>query len=367
MPKLSTDLMKNRRIFIRNFEAGRLLESFIVAAVASVLAIRLFLDLTGYPQISGGGLHVAHVLWGGLLMLAAIIILLSFVGRAAERVAAIAGGLGFGMFIDEVGKFVTSDNNYFFRPAVAVIYVMFILIFLVARAIQTNHNYSDLEYLLNALRDMEEVALRDMDEDEKARALNHLAQCDPRNPLVAHLKESLTSVDLTSPPRPSIYARVKRLLTDFYQRIARRPWFTFGVISFFVVQLAIKIVYVFVLLFFVGFGWERILEMRLIGHLAGQMRHLTFIDWADIASSLLSSLFVLCGVLLIRRTRLFAYRMFARSILISIFLTQVFAFYREQFSALLGLVFNIIILVVLRFMIDQERLKAESSRKADAV
>ena len=74
------------------------------------------------------------MLWGGLLMLAALVIVLSFLGRAAERVSAIIGGIGFGMFIDEVGKFVTSDNNYFFRPAASLIYVIFILLFLVARA-----------------------------------------------------------------------------------------------------------------------------------------------------------------------------------------------------------------------------------------
>lgn len=358
--------MRSQRIFIRNFEAGRFLESFIVAAVASVLMIRLFLDLTGYPQISGGGLHVAHVLWGGLLMLAAIIILLSFLGRAAERVSAVVGGIGFGMFIDEVGKFVTSDNNYFFRPAVALMYVMFILIFLVARGLQTNQNFSDLEYLLNALREMEEVALHDMDKDEKERALNHLERSDPLNPLVAYLKDSLARADLISPTRPSIYARGKRLITEFYQWIARRTWFTFALICFFVIQLVVKILYVFILVFFVGLGWERILNVRVIGHIAGQMQHLTFVDWADIASSLLSGFFVLCGVLQIRRSRLFAYRMFARSILISIFLTQVFAFYKEQFSALLGLAFNILILIVLRFMISQERLRADSSQKAVA-
>jgi hypothetical protein len=90
------------------------------------------------------------------------------------------------------------------------------------------------------------------------------------------------------------------------------------------------------------------------------MQHLRFADWAEIVSSLLSGFFVLCGVLQIRRSRLFAFRMFARSILVSIFLTQVFAFYREQFSALLGLVFNILILIVLRFIISQERLKVVS-------
>lgn len=353
--------MRSQRIFIRSAGAGRFLESFIVAAVASVLAIRLFLDLTGYPQIGGGGLHIAHVLWGGLLMLAAIIILLSFLGRAAEQVAAITGGIGFGMFIDEVGKFVTSDNNYFFRPAAALIYVIFILVFLVARAIQTNQNFTDLESLLNALREMEEVASHDMDEDEKKRALDHLERSDPRNPLVAALKDSLARTDLISPPHPSLYTRSNRLATSFYQYVARLRWFTFGVICFFMIQLLIKILYVFVLVFFIGLGWERILDAHIVGYIAGRMQHLAFIDWAEIASSLLSGFFVLCGVLQIRRNRLFAFRMFARSVLISIFLTQVFAFYKEQFSALLGLVLNILILVVLRFMIGQERLKAAST------
>jgi MFS family permease len=91
---------------------------------------------------------------------------------------------------------------------------------------------------------------------------------------------------------------------------------------------------------------------------AEQMLHLSAFDWAGISFSLLSAFFVLCGVIFLRRSRLFAYRMFERSILVSIFLSQVFAFYKEQFSALVGLLFNIIILLALRFMIEREKTAA---------
>jgi hypothetical protein len=42
-------------------------ELFLFTAVATVLVVRTALAVTGYPQVGGGGLHVAHVLWGGLL------------------------------------------------------------------------------------------------------------------------------------------------------------------------------------------------------------------------------------------------------------------------------------------------------------
>ena len=118
-------------------EAGDHIEVFLVSAVAAILAIRGYLRLTGYPQLGDDDIHIAHMLWGGLLMVASILILLIFLSKTAEKFATVIGGLGFGTFIDEVGKFVTQDNNYFFKPAVAIIYTIFILVFLSVRAIQT--------------------------------------------------------------------------------------------------------------------------------------------------------------------------------------------------------------------------------------
>src|SRR5256886_16802432 len=99
-----------------------LLDTFLVAAIATVIVIRIFLEATGYPQLGGGGLHIAHVLWGGLGMLVAIVLLLLYLSPTTRLVAAIVGGAGFGAFVDELGKFVTSDNDYFFKPTAAILY-----------------------------------------------------------------------------------------------------------------------------------------------------------------------------------------------------------------------------------------------------
>ena len=64
-------------VFVRSVYAEILLEDFFVSAVASVLAIRFYLHVTGFPQLGVGPLHIAHMLWGGLLMLIALVILLA--------------------------------------------------------------------------------------------------------------------------------------------------------------------------------------------------------------------------------------------------------------------------------------------------
>ena len=100
----------------RNADLGMLHRVLLRRRVATIVCIRTQLWLTHYPQLGGHGLHIAHLLWGGLLMVISLGILLSLLGRRARQPAAIVGGVGFGFFIDELGKFITSDNNYFFKP-----------------------------------------------------------------------------------------------------------------------------------------------------------------------------------------------------------------------------------------------------------
>ena len=80
----------------RNPAAGRHRTGFLVATVATVPLSRSALALNGYPYLGGGRLHVARVVWGGLLTPLAFVLLLSFAGPVVRPAGAPLGGSGSG-------------------------------------------------------------------------------------------------------------------------------------------------------------------------------------------------------------------------------------------------------------------------------
>jgi hypothetical protein len=70
--------------FPRDLGAARYLDLFVVGGVSAVLAIRFILRITGYPSLGGARFHIAHMLWGGLLMAAVLLTGLSFPAHAAH-------------------------------------------------------------------------------------------------------------------------------------------------------------------------------------------------------------------------------------------------------------------------------------------
>lgn len=119
-----------------NDDSSESILTMLLWAVASLLSTRLFLELTGYPQVGGGDWHVAHALFGGVLMTIGMMMVLSFKGEEVRKWAGAIFGIGLGWFVDEMGKFISSDNNYFFQPAISLAYGFFVLIFLFYRFIE---------------------------------------------------------------------------------------------------------------------------------------------------------------------------------------------------------------------------------------
>lgn len=289
---------------VRDAEVGRYLERLLVVAVVTILVTRGYLQATGFPQIGSGGLHIAHMLWGGLLMLLANVMLLALLGRHVRRVASVVAGIGFGLFIDELGKFITSDNDYFYRPTIALIYVISIVLFLAFRYIERRAPLSDLEQQANA----------------SATALD------------ASLGQRRDGED----GGPVGLFTVVRQARD---RLVRQHWLHRVVVAAFALEAVLAAIAGVVL--FLGVGPIAV---------AGQIER-SFAAIGHLVASSVELLLVVIGVVCLPRSRLRAYHWLRLSVLVSIFCSQGFLFYEQQLGALGGLALDLLMLAVLDAML----------------
>jgi hypothetical protein len=377
--------------FVRSLNGEDQLENLLVAGVASVLVIRLYLSITGFPQISPGNLHIAHVLFGGLFMLAALFMGLGFLSKPAQEWAAILGGIGFGAFIDEVGKFLTQDNNYFFQPSIALIYITFIAIYIAIRAVFNSRPLNSLEKVANTFEFIKQGAINGLNRDEEQTLLKLLDQIDINDPYYAHLKEMRGNVKIVYSRQPYVLNRLKHWIDDLYQKVNTRWWFE-GIINTFFALTAVTgiaavvgivswpwnlvigiTVGIIILLALLQFWKSRIPNLQTllsVGVIAAFLLmvwavlisraniDLSFAEWVRLIASSISAILIIAGGIFMARSRLSAYLMYHKAILVSILLTQIFAFYQEQLSAVFGLVMSILILFGLRYMINREKVKA---------
>ncbi|HKY73917.1 MAG TPA: hypothetical protein VJ246_01235 [Patescibacteria group bacterium] len=272
-------LKKRLTLSERTFATDYLLH-FSIAAVVMVMATRAYLHLFNYPQLGTGGLHIAHVLWGGLFLTAAVLIALLVSGRAAGYLTALLGGMGFGLFIDEIGKFITKDNNYFYQPTAVIVYLAFLGLFFLLRRV--------------------------------------------------HAKDHTTLVELT---QQSYLMRLQRDIRNRYMLASSKHRF----------QSALQLIlwgYAFVILvqFVVmiwgfllsrGGGWAALLR-------AEDVVENTRVVWSSVfllMSNVIAAACITVGAIRSRRSRSVAYLWYERATIVWIFFTQVFMFYRDQFSA----------------------------------
>jgi len=144
--------------FIKRENASDLILIIMISALITLLVTRFLLNLFGWPTISFGVWHIAHVLWGGLGMMIGIILILATYGERIRRTAAIISGIGWGLFIDEIGKYLTKKNDYWFQPAIIFIYISFIILFLVYRYFEKKQIKDPRMLLYSTIGQLENVA-----------------------------------------------------------------------------------------------------------------------------------------------------------------------------------------------------------------
>jgi hypothetical protein len=329
--------------FIRNIDADSYFENFLIAAVSSILLIRFFLTITGNPSLGGENFHIAHMLWGGLIMSIAISILLSFLNGTTDHLSSILGGIGFGVFIDELGKFITRDNNYFFQPTIAIIYVIFIILFLISRLIPKYKAYTQKEYLINAIEILKDAVVDDLDKEEKKLARQYLRKADTDDPIVKTLQKLFNEIETIPSPTPSIITKIIRFFRKEYHRLMISRTFFIALFSIFVIQSLATIIFLFIIYYL---SFARFVTLQL-----------SFSEWGLLFSSIIAGITMILGLRHFRSNRLEAYQLFQSAVLINVFLTQFFLFYLYQFSALIGLLLNLSLYLSLKYVIQRTKEK----------
>ena len=280
------------------------------------------------------------MLFGGIGMLVALLASLTFLGRRTRIFAAIVGGAGFGAFIDELGKFITSDNDYFYQPAVALIYVVFVLLFIAGERLTTDSHPTPDERLAQALDVVTSATIEGYPKREREQASQLLAESDPKNPLVPALEHALARIAATPEPAESLAEREAQRVARSYTWLVGQRWFLMlvlviaGVVTLFNLRsLSITIL-------------TDPVDQRLQVYVESTTGCIDrYRDCRRVAG---------CGPALSTEFPLTAFHWFRRSVLVSLLVAQPLAFYEQQLTALIGLALNLVLLSALEFGIARE-------------
>jgi hypothetical protein len=347
--------MQQRLKFLRLWKlvqrenAARYLLISLLSFVASVTVVRIFLALTGYPQLGSGTLHIAHVLWGGLILYIAAILPLIYLNPRLHVICAILSGVGVGLFIDEVGKFITRQNDYFFPAAASIIYVFFLLVLILVVILRRPATMDGRAELVQALETVREQLYHPLEPAERAhmeKDLTKVLQSDESElhiSLARYLLEFIQSDPRTlSEPRPTWWTRLSARLTPWQSE--RRLRLVLGVgmalLGLFTLKNPAQV-------------WleQRFPSSALVAFLGAQFgRQISAGEAPGLFKTRLMLevligllLLVAAGLLLVRKKRL-AFMLGYFSLLLSLVVLDMLLFYFEQFSALVLVLFQFLLL-----------------------
>lgn len=277
-------------------------------------------------------------------MMGAILITIGTINRSSRDSAAFLGGIGFGLFWDELGKFITKDNDYFFQPTIGLIYLSFIALYLVTRYI-IRRSYQPHDYLANALDLAMEGTIGELDPREYLRARQLLLKADPSHPMYNAVVDLLDHAKPTKAYQPFVTDRLLDALHKPFHTMVQKPFFQPLLVRFFVLFGAALLASLVTISAWTSHNvWSFFISHPL---------HTTTIA---VASGAVAACFIWWGLWILRQGNLHqALRKFETALLIIVFVTQVFLFFSYQLSACIGLAVVLPLLFAVRMLLAETR------------
>lgn len=322
----------------------------------SVGATRLFLELTGFPQIGNSELHISHVLWGGLALFVAALLPLIFANRWVYILGAAFAGIGVGLFIDEVGKFVTQSYDYFFPPAAPIIYGFFLMTVFIYLLVRKPRPKNPRTELYHALDSLEEILDHDLEPAERAALEDRLTLVvnNSENPsyslLATHLLEFIeTEHQIVAEESNSFWDRSESRLREISAR-----WITINRLKAIVVGLLLALgITAFLKLgrLLLPFPNQDYLasvveEMILIGRIASPAG----LQWFVIRIALegaAGGLLIVSSILLLINREKSGYRLGMLGLILDLTTVNLLIFYFDQFATILTASIQFLALILL--------------------
>jgi hypothetical protein len=346
---MSYEVKKIRSAVRREGTKHYILTSLIAFGV-TVIGVRVFLQLTGFPQIGNSVLHIAHALWGGLLLIVAVFLPLGFANRWAIEASALLSGIGIGFFIDEVGKFITQANDYFFPPALPVIYGFFLLIVLVYLYFRRSRPEDARRAMYHVLEGLQDALDGDLDTAEATRIEAQLTIAGQSD-----RKEIVSLADAISaylgkeerhliPAKPGYWKRFTGRMDAFAARLGQR-WHH-AIVSAILILWAL-----------VALGFIAVLRLGL------PALESEIVEWRNVLiviQALVSAFLIVAAVAWFSGRESAGLRLAIIGFLLSLVALQTIYFYLSQFQAITVTLLQLLFLLILldyrnRYTRDKER------------
>lgn len=357
---------KPDRRAVRREHADSYLLTSLIAFGVTVVAVRLFLDLSGYPQIGTSVLHIAHALWGALLLFIAVLLPLILANRWTIQTSALLSGIGIGLFIDEVGKFITQKNDYFFPPALPLIYGFFLLTVFLYLYFRRSGQEDSRKAMYHALDGLKDILDGDLDQAEAARIEEQLAIAGrSENSSISSLAGLLSSYlqqekEQLSEARPGFGRRTTQRVDELGRRLGQRNHRR--LISIMLVLWALSALLTSTLLPLIAFGVVNLEDEAFRATLSSS--ELSVVNspfWLYFTLSLqvgLALLVLLATLAWLRHNEERGRRIVTFALVLSLVLNQPLLFYLNQLAALGGtlyqFVFLLIVLAYRRWYLENE-------------